>query len=328
MSSSSEGAAASGAAPEAAEGARTSAATAEAPRAGGRLVWLVTALSATYAFAFAGIGIWGVSWPAVIGFVLLSYLGMLLHEVVLHRFLSHKAFRTSRPFRFVLVAAAMMWPARGPAWWAAVHRHHHRHTDTDEDMHSPRHGAMHALIGWMFSARALSIGLDDVRDLVRDPEMRALQRFFPLPFFCSLPLAWLAGFTVERLWPASGMNAMQGLVWWGLLRAFYPLLMMGVVNSFCHRPAFGRRRFATDDASRNIHALAWLTAGVSLHNNHHHYPHGARAGFFPGEPDPAYWAIRLFEKLGLVWSVRPVPPAKLDEARLDLGAVDRSPETA
>lgn len=287
---------------------------------------LLTVLLSTYLFAFVGIAIWGVSWPAFIGFVLLCYLGMILHELVLHRFLAHKAFRTSRAFRFVLTAAAMMWPARGPIWWAATHRHHHRHADTEEDVHSPRHGRLHATVGWLFAPRALAMGDAEARDLTRDPEMRALQRFFKLPFLCSIGLGFLAGRAVEALWPASGMTAMQGLVWWGLLRALYPVLMMGVVNNFGHRAPYGRRRFATGDDTRNLDRLAWLTAGASLHNNHHHYPHGARAGFFPGEPDPTYWTIRLFEKLGLVWSVRDVPAAKLEEDRVDLGAADHRAE--
>lgn len=293
------------------------------PFIGRRRRVLMTVLATTYLFAFIGALIWGVSWPALIGFVLLCYLGMIAHEVVLHRFLAHKAFRTSRWFRFVLTAGAMAWPARGPIWWAATHRHHHRHADTDEDLHTPRHGRLHATVGWLFAPRALAMSYAEVTDLTRDAEMRALERWFKLPFLLSIAAGLGAGWLFERWWPASGMTAMQGLVWWGLWRALYPVLMMGTVNVFGHRAAYGTRRYATADDTRNVRALAWLTAGASLHNNHHHYPHGARAGFFPGEPDPSWWVIRLLEKLGLVWSVRDVPPEKLAEDRIDLGASDQ-----
>ncbi len=283
---------------------------------------LLTVLLSTYSVALVGIVIWGVSWPAIIGFALLAYLGMVVHEVVLHRFLAHKAFRTSRVFRFVLTALAMAWPARGPIWWASTHRHHHRHADTDEDLHSPRHGLFHATVAWLFAPRALLMSPHNAGDLTRDREMRALERFFKLPFLTSIALGALAGWAVSAIWPESGMTTMQGLIWWGLLRALYPVLMMGMVNNFAHRPQYGTRRFATHDDTRNLRALAWLTAGASWHNNHHHYPHGVRAGFFPGEADPSYWAIKAMEKVGLVWGLRDVPADKLEAERIDLGADD------
>lgn len=270
---------------------------------------LLTAFFGIYGFATVGAFVWGVSWPALLGFALLAYLGMFAHEIVLHRMLAHRAFRTSRAFRFVLTAFAMMWPARSPIWWAATHRHHHKFADTDQDVHSPRHGAWRALIGWPFEPRSLAFPYREVGDLTRLPEMQVLDRFIMLPFVMSLALATLAGWAFGQMFPATGMSAMQGLVWWGLWRALYPIFAMGLVNVFAHRPGVGTRRYETDDDTRNVRWLSWLTAGAGWHNNHHHYGHAARAGFAPGEFDPSWWVIGQLDKMGLVWDVRDVPRA-------------------
>jgi len=85
-----------------------------------------------------------------------------------------------------------------------------------------------------------------------------------------------------------------------------------VVNTFGH--LIGSRRYPTADGSRNSLLLALLTFGDGWHNNHHHYPHAAQAGFFPREVDGSFRLIRLMERCGLVWGVRRVPAHKLRTA--------------
>ena len=46
-----------------------------------------------------------------------------------HRFFSHKTFKTSRAFQFVLAYLATSSAQMGPIWWASHHRHHHKYTD-------------------------------------------------------------------------------------------------------------------------------------------------------------------------------------------------------
>ena len=54
-----------------------------------------------------------------------------------HRYFSHRSFKTSRAFQFVLAFMAMSSAQKGVLWWAAHHRWHHRYSDTEEDLHSP-----------------------------------------------------------------------------------------------------------------------------------------------------------------------------------------------
>ena len=78
------------------------------------------------------------------------------------------------------------------------------------------------------------------------------------------------------------------------------------INSLCH--FFGRRRFETDDESRNLLWLALSTFGESWHNNHHAFPTSADHGLRRWEIDPSALVIRALEKVGLVWDVVRVRP--------------------
>jgi len=46
-----------------------------------------------------------------------------------HRYFSHRAFKTSRAFQFVLGLLGTMSMQNGPLWWASWHRRHHRYSD-------------------------------------------------------------------------------------------------------------------------------------------------------------------------------------------------------
>jgi stearoyl-CoA desaturase (delta-9 desaturase) len=80
------------------------------------------------------------------------------------------------------------------------------------------------------------------------------------------------------------------------------------INSLCH--FFGRRRFATDDHSRNLAWLAPLSFGEAWHNNHHAFPTSAFHGLRRGELDPSGILIGLLERARLVWDVQRVSPSR------------------
>ena len=82
------------------------------------------------------------------------------------------------------------------------------------------------------------------------------------------------------------------------------------INSLAH--VWGKRRYDTDDTSRNNWLLALLTLGEGWHNNHHRYMACARQGFFWWEIDVTYYLLRLLQRIGVVWDIRE-PPAHLLE---------------
>src|SRR5918995_5035702 len=134
--------------------------------------------------------------------------------------------------------------------------------------------------------------------------MRIINRRFPLLVGLSLLIPALAG------WALSGtlLGAATGLLWGGLVRIFLVHHVTWSVNSVCH--FLGRRRFDTDDESRNVPWLAILSFGESWHHNHHAFPRSASHGLRRREIDPSGVVIRLLEALGLARNVVRIAPER------------------
>ena len=65
-------------------------------------------------------------------------------------YFSHKAFKTSRAFQFILALLAQTTGMKGVIWWASHHRWHHKYSDTPKDVHSARlRGFWYSHIGWI-----------------------------------------------------------------------------------------------------------------------------------------------------------------------------------
>lgn len=210
----------------------------------------------------------------------------------LHRYFAHRAFRTSRPFQFLLGVAACA-AFTDPIAFAGKHRIHHRRADREGDTHSPDDGFWTC---WFWSLVDEGYADADLvraaRDWVRYPELRWLHRWFLVP-----------GVAVGGAMVVVGGFSRLAI---GYCLALALLLnLASSVNYVCHR--WGSRRYATRDQSRNNALIALLSFGEGWHNNHHHYPNTARAGFVWWEIDLLYWVIRLLAALGLVWHVREVP---------------------
>ncbi|HLJ92258.1 MAG TPA: acyl-CoA desaturase [Gemmataceae bacterium] len=227
-----------------------------------------------------------------------------------HRYFSHRSYKTSRPFQFVLAWLGCSASQKGPLWWAAQHRHHHRTSDTPEDLHSPvSHSLWWSHIGWVLSPASGAADRRLVKDLSRYPELCWLDRYHGLPPLVLAGLCFLVG-------------SWSGLVWGFFVSSVLSHHATFLVNSACH--LWGRQRYATADASRNNLFVALLTMGEGWHNNHHHYQSSANQGFRWWEIDVSYYLIRLLACGGLVWDVRKPPRAKLlAEIRTGLWPVSR-----
>ena len=213
-----------------------------------------------------------------------------------HRYFSHRAYRTSRAFQFLLAVLGTLTVQKGALWWAAHHRDHHRHSDAEEDVHSPvRRGFWWSHVGWILSERHDRTKLDRVRDLARYPELVWLDRWGLV-----LTVAWAAGFFL-----AGGLPALL----WGF---FVPVAVSWhvtfCINSLAH--VVGTQRYPTGDDSRNNPVLALLTFGEGWHNNHHFYPSAANQGWFWWELDLTWYALRLLAAMGVVWDLR-TPPTRV-----------------
>jgi stearoyl-CoA desaturase (Delta-9 desaturase) len=64
----------------------------------------------------------GVTWTAVILFMVTYWGRMFFITAGYHRYFAHRAFRTGRVFQFILAFGGCMSAQKGPLWWAGHHR--------------------------------------------------------------------------------------------------------------------------------------------------------------------------------------------------------------
>jgi stearoyl-CoA desaturase (delta-9 desaturase) len=275
--------------------------TAANPHPSERFDWIRCLPFAAIHLACLG-ALWtGVSWQAIVLCVSLYVIRMFGITAGYHRYFSHRSYKTSRWFQFVLAWIGCSAAQKGPLWWAAHHRHHHRHSDEEPDLHSPMlRGFLWSHMGWFLSERYDATDYAAIKDFAKYPELRWLNDYYLVPafvlgFICLALLGW------------------QGVVWGVFISTV--LLYHGtfVINSLCHM--IGTVRYQTDDESRNSMMLALITLGEGWHNNHHHYQSSTRQGFFWWEIDVSYYILKMLSWTGLVWDLR-TPPHSILSATL------------
>ena len=262
-------------------------------------------------FAFLHLGclalpLVGWSWTAVAVAAALYFLRMFAITGFYHRYFSHRTFQTSRFMQFVFAAWGNTAIQRGALWWAAVHRHHHKHSDDEHDAHSPRQrGFWWSHIGWMTTSKNFPTDYGTIRDLAKYPELVFLNRFdLIVPALMGLGLYGF-GAMLNYFWPQLGTSGGQIFVWGFFVSTCVLLHGTLFINSLAH--VWGRKRFNTEDDSRNSLLLALITLGEGWHNNHHRFMASARQGFYWWEIDITYYVLKAFSWCGLIWDLRPVP---------------------
>jgi stearoyl-CoA desaturase (delta-9 desaturase) len=244
--------------------------------------------------AVAGVLLVPFSWKLVGLCVALYYARMAATTIGYHRYFSHRSFKTSRAWQFVLAFLAETSAQKGALWWAAHHREHHRYSDQPGDPHSPKQGFWESHVLWIL--RDGSAETREIKDFSKYPELRFLNTWHLLPPVLLAVALFAFGGLPALVW---GFFMSTVLLWHGTF----------LVNSVNH--VWGSRRYATTDTSRNNGFLALLTMGEGWHNNHHHYMASANQGFFWWEVDPSYYLIRAMQAAGLVWDVRTPPSSYL-----------------
>ena len=243
----------------------------------------------------------GFSWSGVALAIAAYFVRMIVVTAGYHRYFSHRAFKTSRVFQFLLAVGAQSAAQKGVLWWASHHRWHHKHSDQTKDVHSAKlRGFWYAHLGWIMRSDWNETDPALVSDLARYPELRLLNN----PVVAMMP-------TVALALTFLAVGGLHGLVWGFFVST--ALLWHGCfsINSLSH--LFGRKRYATGDESRNNMLLALITTGEGWHNNHHHYQSSANQGFRWWEIDVTYYVLRVLETVGLVWDLRRPPREVVDD---------------
>jgi stearoyl-CoA desaturase (delta-9 desaturase) len=274
--------------------------------------------------------VWGdfLRWSDVIVFAIMYLATGLGITVGFHRYFTHRSFNTSKPVRAILAALGSV-AIEGPIIsWVADHRKHHTFADQEGDPHSPHvdhghgwrgalKGLVHAHVGWLFIHTQRGARRRYARDLIDDPIVSWVDRTFVFWALGGLLMAFLLGWVIG----GSLFAGLTGLLWGGAVRMLVVHHVTFSINSLCH--FFGRRRFETDDESRNLLWLAPFSFGESWHNNHHAFPTSAEHGMRKWEIDPSALIIRALERLGLAWDVVRVDRERQERKRKALnGAAD------
>jgi stearoyl-CoA desaturase (Delta-9 desaturase) len=232
-----------------------------------------------------------------------------------HRHFTHRSFKTTKPVH-ALLAVLGSAAVEGPVIsWVADHRKHHRYSDQEGDPHSPHvgHGGgikgafvglAHAHVGWLFVHDQRGKRDRYAPDLLADPIVRFVDRTFLLWVALGLAVPFGLGVAIGGSIDAG----LTGLLWGGAVRMLVLHHVTYSINSLCH--FFGRRRFDTDDESRNLNWLALPSLGEAWHHNHHAFPTSARHGLRGIELDPSAWVIGLLERAHLAWDVVRISPER------------------
>ncbi|MEA2332060.1 MAG: hypothetical protein QOH58_2198 [Thermoleophilaceae bacterium] len=254
-------------------------------------------------------------WSDVAVFLIMYVATGLGVTVGFHRHLTHRSFKTSRPLRGLLAILGSV-AIEGPVIsWVADHRKHHTYSDQEGDPHSPHvghgggfrgalKGLAHAHVGWLFIHTHRGARDRYARDLIDDPVISFVDRTFLVWALGGFALAFGLGYAIGGTLDA----ALTGLLWGAGVRMLVVHHVTYSINSLCH--FFGRRRFPTEDESRNLMWLALPTFGESWHNNHHAFPTSAEHGMRRWEIDISAIVIRGLERVGLVWDVVRIDPER------------------
>lgn len=225
-----------------------------------------------------------------------------------HRYFSHKSYRTSRWFQFVIAFMAQTSAQKGALWWAAHHRHHHRHSDTPADPHSMKlYGFWYSHIGWIIGPDYKETDFKTIGDYAKYPELVWLNKHYLVPptalaLIVTALGAWVNGGSVLLMFTHHGLSTLFVGFFLSTILAYHGTFS---INSIMHK--FGRQRYESGDESKNSLWLALLTLGEGWHNNHHYYEVAARQGFFWWEIDITFYGLKFLSWLGLIHDLKGVP---------------------
>ena len=237
------------------------------------------------------------TWSGFVIFVVMSWAtGGIGITLCYHRLLTHRSFKAPK------------WQG-GPIQWVGVHRLHHAESDLELDPHSPKHGFTWAHMLWCMLKAPVS-HLDAAgacKDLLRDPVLRLLDKYFWVPQFVFIAALAGAGYFIGEAMnpgtPGTGSQLAWSWVLWGVaVRIVLVYHGTWFVNSASH--TWGYRNYETPDHSTNLWWVAVWAFGEGWHNNHHAHQSSARHGMRWWEFDLTWQVIKVLKLVGLAKDIR------------------------
>ena len=210
----------------------------------------------------------------VIGFIFHLWFGMVGVCIGLHRYFSHRSFKTSRAWEYVLGISGTLCTVGTVIGWVGLHRYHHAHSDTPEDPHDPHEiGYWNA---WVYNWKPSKFTKKWIRMELQDPLTQFLHRHYFKVIF-----AYIAILALINPWL---------VVWCYCLPACGSYHGISAVTVIGH--IHGYTNHEVKDTSKNSWLASILSLGEGWHNNHHAHPYNYRQGEKWWELDPSAWIIK------------------------------------
>jgi stearoyl-CoA desaturase (delta-9 desaturase) len=204
------------------------------------------------------------------------WLGIVGVNVSLHRYYSHKSFKTTPLRERILLWSSVFASLGSPAMWCSVHRLHHKHSDSARDPHNPK--IQGPVKTWLGIWKIVSIPKRFITPFLTTNELKFVHNNYfilnigLLIILCLIDIR-LAGFLYAL--PAIG--------------CFHGAQAIGVLPHL-----WGYRRYDITDSSHNNWLASILALGEGWHNNHHANPGRWWQGEAWWELDPPAFMIKHF----------------------------------
>mgnify|MGYP005992287207 CR=1 FL=1 len=212
-----------------------------------RILWALLWIGLISSFFFLSLEQWLVC--LLIGHLL----GNIGQPVAIHRYFTHKTFKTNKFWHYFLVYTSIIAGTGSTILYKSAHIKHHRYSDEKEDPHSPKHiGLFKVFFGYFFAKEEDKKSMIYAKDLLRDKEQLYIHdhyfKIHILYFFILLSISPILVYALQ------------------IFPAMYSIIGGGVVNGLGHYP---------EEAKNKI----WITLLFS--DGHHKYHH----------ENPADWRI-------------------------------------
>ena len=256
---------------------------------------------AVHLAALGGVVACGLSLGGVALALVAYFARMALVTAGYHRYFSHRAFKTSRAFQFVLALLAQSSAQKGVA--VVGRRTTATTTSTPTRPTDVALAARNAGSGSRTSAGSCRSECDGDRPASWSRTWRSTPSCAAEPQGDPAAAGGRAGASRSAL--IGGCRG-PGL---GVLRLHGAAVARHVHDQLARATSSARRRYDDrDDCAQQLAARARSPLGEGWHNNHHHYQSSANQGFFWWEIDVTYYLLRLLQLTGLVWDLRRPPP--------------------
>ncbi len=238
-----------------------------------------------------------VSWSAVTLFLVSSAITLCFgHSVGMHRRLIHSSFQCPRWLEHLCVYLGTLVGMAGPIGITAAHDFR----DWAQRQSACHDYFCHRRSFWQDAWWQLNCELV----LRHPPDFRLEPRLANDRFYAFVERTWMA----QQLPWALIFFALGGWSWlvWGIsVRVAVCVTGHWLVGHFAHRE--GGQTWVVEGAAAqgyDIRIAGFISMGESWHNNHHAFPGSAKLGLLPGQVDPGWWLIRIFEALGLATDIK------------------------